>query len=85
VTRLSSIVNSKINCCAPSKIHGLVACGGEDGAVECFDMRKKTSVGRINIPAVSSEDYSQVHVCNLMKIKDTLWQWGPVQERYMLS
>jgi len=62
VTRLSSIVNSKINCCAPSKIHGLVACGGEDGAVECFDMRKKTSVGRINIPAVSSEDYYQVHV-----------------------
>ena len=41
VTRLSSIVNSKINWCAPSKIHGLVACGGEDGAVECFDMRKK--------------------------------------------
>ncbi|PWZ08122.1 Nucleolar protein 10 [Zea mays] len=48
-----------INAVTRSKIHGLVACGGEDGAVECFDMRKKTSVGRINIPAVSSEDYSQ--------------------------
>ncbi|GJN01068.1 hypothetical protein PR202_ga18303 [Eleusine coracana subsp. coracana] len=42
-----------------SKIHGLVASGGEDGAVECFDMRKKYSVGRINIPALSSEDYNQ--------------------------
>lgn len=31
-----------------STIHGLVASGGEDGAVECFDMRKKSSVGRIN-------------------------------------
>ncbi|CAK7340222.1 unnamed protein product [Dovyalis caffra] len=32
----------------PSKLHGLVACGGDDGAVECFDMRTKSSVGRIN-------------------------------------
>ena len=31
-----------------SKIHGLVACGGEDGAVECFDMRMRASIGRIN-------------------------------------
>ncbi|KAJ1257761.1 hypothetical protein BS78_10G021000 [Paspalum vaginatum] len=48
-----------INAVTRSKIHGLVACGGEDGAVECFDMRKKSSVGRINIPAVSSEDHYQ--------------------------
>ncbi|CAL5044920.1 unnamed protein product [Urochloa decumbens] len=48
-----------INAVTRSKVHGLVACGGEDGAVECFDMRKKSSVGRINIPAVSSEDYYQ--------------------------
>ncbi|CAN6166404.1 unnamed protein product [Urochloa humidicola] len=48
-----------INAVTRSKIHGLVACGGEDGAVECFDMRKKSSVGRINIPAVSPEDYDQ--------------------------
>lgn len=31
-----------------SKLHGLVACGGEDGAVECFDMRMKSSAARIN-------------------------------------
>jgi len=48
-----------INAVTRSKVHGLVACGGEDGAVECFDMRKRSSVGRINIPAVSSEDYDQ--------------------------
>ncbi|XP_034591477.1 uncharacterized protein [Setaria viridis] len=48
-----------INAVTRSMVHGLVACGGEDGAVECFDMRKKSSVGRINIPAVSSEDYDQ--------------------------
>ena len=41
---------------------GLLLAVVRMGAVECFDMRKKTSVGRINIPAVSSEDYSQVHV-----------------------
>ncbi|KAM0844842.1 hypothetical protein ACQ4PT_056776 [Festuca glaucescens] len=42
----------------PSMIHGLVACGGEDGAVECFDMRRKSSVGRIDTTS-SSEDIDQ--------------------------
>ncbi|KAF7093138.1 hypothetical protein CFC21_095569, partial [Triticum aestivum] len=47
-----------INVVTRSMIHGLVACGGEDGAVECFDMRRKSSVGRINT-ASSSEDVDQ--------------------------
>lgn len=47
-----------INVVTRSTIHGLVACGGEDGAVECFDMRRKSSVGRINT-ASSSEDSDQ--------------------------
>lgn len=34
-----------------SNLHGLIACGGEDGAVECFDMRMKSSVARINAVA----------------------------------
>lgn len=42
-----------------SKVHGLVACGGEDGATECFDMRAKSSVGRINV-AASVGDNDQV-------------------------
>uniref|UniRef100_A0A0E0L794 Uncharacterized protein n=1 Tax=Oryza punctata TaxID=4537 RepID=A0A0E0L794_ORYPU len=47
-----------INVVSRSNIHGLIACGGEDGAVECFDMRRKSSVGRINT-AVSPEDFNQ--------------------------
>lgn len=37
-----------LNVVCRSKLHGLVACGGDDGAVECFDMRTKSSIGRIN-------------------------------------
>ncbi|XP_072966669.1 uncharacterized protein [Typha angustifolia] len=44
-----------INVVSRSMIHGLVACGGEDGAVECFDMRKRSSAGRISA-AVSPHD-----------------------------
>lgn len=40
-------------------IHGLIACGGDDGFVECFDMRKKSSVGRVNA-VVQSGDSDQV-------------------------
>ena len=44
-----------------SKLHGLVACGGEDGGVECFDMRVRSSVGRIDATG-SSGDVDQVVV-----------------------
>ncbi|KAI3985397.1 hypothetical protein MKX01_033711 [Papaver californicum] len=37
-----------LNVLTRSKLHGLIACGGDDGAVECFDFRMKSSVGRIN-------------------------------------
>lgn len=37
-----------VNVVSRSKVHGLVACGGEDGAIECFDMRAKSSAGRIH-------------------------------------
>lgn len=37
-----------LNVVSQSKLHGLVAGGGEDGAVECFDMRSRSSVGRID-------------------------------------
>ncbi|KAJ4845664.1 hypothetical protein Tsubulata_003551 [Turnera subulata] len=47
-----------LNTVCRSKLHGLVACGGEDGAVECFDMRMKSSVGRINavVPAGDADE-----------------------------
>ncbi|KAJ6805235.1 nucleolar protein 10 [Iris pallida] len=44
-----------INVVTRSAIHGLVASGGDDGAVECFDTRKKSSVGRISA-LTSAED-----------------------------
>lgn len=48
-----------------SKLHGLVACGGEDGAVECFDMRMRSSVGRIDAVAPTG-DIDQVALLPLI-------------------
>ncbi|XP_057974962.1 uncharacterized protein LOC131162470 [Malania oleifera] len=44
-----------LNVVSRSKLHGLVACGGEDGAVECFDMRTRSAVGRINAVAPTGD------------------------------
>ncbi|KAJ7972134.1 Nucleolar protein 10 [Quillaja saponaria] len=44
-----------LNVVSRSKLHGLVACGGDDGAVECFDMRMRSSVGRIDAIGPSSD------------------------------
>ncbi|KAF4374454.1 hypothetical protein F8388_016005 [Cannabis sativa] len=43
---LSSLTTQSpaLNVVSRSKVHGLVACGGEDGSVECFDMRMRSSV-----------------------------------------
>jgi len=39
-----------------SPVHGLIACGGEDGFLECFDQRQKASVGRILAVGAGNED-----------------------------
>ncbi|XP_022893159.1 nucleolar protein 10-like [Olea europaea var. sylvestris] len=44
-----------LNVVSRSNVHGLVAAGGEDGAVECFDMRTRSSVGRINTVAYAGD------------------------------
>lgn len=44
-----------LNVVSRSKIHGLIACGGDDGAVECFDLRTRSSVGRINAAAAAGD------------------------------
>lgn len=36
---------SAVNCCAAAPSMGLLGVGGENGGVECFDMRSKTGVG----------------------------------------
>ncbi|KAG2324899.1 hypothetical protein Bca52824_007627 [Brassica carinata] len=45
---LLSTQSPALNVVSRSNVHGLIACGGEDGAVECFDMRMKSSAARIN-------------------------------------
>ncbi|KAF2587969.1 hypothetical protein F2Q70_00041030, partial [Brassica cretica] len=49
-----------LNVVSRSKLHGLVACGGEDGAVECFDMRMKSSAARINAVTHGGDAASEV-------------------------
>lgn len=49
-----------INVICRSPVHGLVACGGEDGALECFDLRQKAAVGRINIVASPGDSEQEV-------------------------
>ncbi|XP_058084705.1 uncharacterized protein LOC131232471 [Magnolia sinica] len=49
-----------INVVSRSMLHGLVACGGEDGTVECFDPRMKSSVGRINAVTGSGDADQEV-------------------------
>ena len=40
-----------LNVVGISPTHGLVAVGGGDGSVECFDLRQKRSVGRLHAAA----------------------------------
>ncbi|KAL8459694.1 hypothetical protein ACS0TY_036152 [Phlomoides rotata] len=49
-----------LNVVSRSKVHGLVASGGEDGAVECFDSRTKSSVGRLDAVAPSGDVDAEV-------------------------
>ncbi|CAM8902392.1 unnamed protein product [Rhodiola kirilowii] len=44
-----------LNVVSRSKVHGLIACGGDDGAVECFDMRTRHSVGRLDVVASTGD------------------------------
>ncbi|KAH6789030.1 embryo sac development arrest 7 [Perilla frutescens var. frutescens] len=49
-----------LNVVSRSKVHGLVAGGGEDGAVECFDMRTKSSIGRLDAVATAGDIDAEV-------------------------
>ncbi|GJP45259.1 hypothetical protein CLOM_g4670 [Closterium sp. NIES-68] len=62
-----------VNVIGRSPSHGLIACGGEDGALECFDNRQATAVSRIDavgatgnaeqqVTAVRFEDTEGMHV-----------------------
>ena len=40
-----------VNACGVAPAHGLVGCAGEDGWLECFDLRQRRSVGAVNAAA----------------------------------
>lgn len=43
-----------INACGISSVHGLFGCAGDDGVLECFDLRKRTSIGTLNAAAAAA-------------------------------
>ena len=42
-----------VNACGISPAHGLFAAAGEDGVLECFDLRQRTAAGHIDAAAAS--------------------------------
>lgn len=42
-----------VNACGISPAHGLLACAGEDGALECFDLRQRDSLGWLDAAAAA--------------------------------
>lgn len=49
-----------VNACGISPSHGLFACAGEDGGLECFDVRQRESLGWMNAAAASGADGQQL-------------------------
>ena len=41
------------NACALSPAHGLFGAAGEDGCLECFDLRQRSSVGRVDVASAA--------------------------------
>ena len=42
-----------VNACGISPAHGLLACAGDDGGLECFDLRQRDSLGRLGAAAAA--------------------------------
>ena len=40
-----------VNACGISPAHGLFGAAGEDGVLECFDLRQRAAVGTLNAAA----------------------------------
>lgn len=51
-----------VNALGISPVHGLVAAAGEDGQLECFDPRARTSVGCLNAAAACNAPGACVRV-----------------------
>lgn len=74
--RICMVCKAIINFFNFSKLHGLIACGGEDGAVECFDMRMRSSAARINAvaPAGDADQVSLSLSCGYVFCMFLLWE-----------
>lgn len=42
-----------VNACGISPAHGLLACAGEDGLLECFDLRARGALGHLDAAAAA--------------------------------
>lgn len=42
-----------VNACAVCPAHGLFAAAGEDGMLECFDLRQRRSAGTLDAAAAA--------------------------------
>jgi ribosome biogenesis protein ENP2 len=40
-----------VNALGRSPLHGLVAAAGEDGMLQCFDMRQRKAIGQLDAAA----------------------------------
>ncbi|GFR41480.1 hypothetical protein Agub_g2171, partial [Astrephomene gubernaculifera] len=49
-----------VNACGVSPSHGLFAAAGEDGQLECFDLRQRTSVGLLDAAAAAGAPGEQL-------------------------
>lgn len=45
-----------VNACCVAPAHGLFACAGDDGGLECFDLRQRESLGWMNAAAAAGVD-----------------------------
>jgi ribosome biogenesis protein ENP2 len=54
-----------VNACAVSPAHGLFAAAGEDGKLECFDLRQRRSAGVIHAAAAAGAVRSPFPPCFL--------------------
>ncbi|KAK8563807.1 hypothetical protein V6N12_035943 [Hibiscus sabdariffa] len=61
--------------------HGLVDCGGENGVVQCFYMRMRTLVGRINAIALVGDVDEEVTTTELDENKVLLLGKGKVMNK----
>ena len=42
-------ISPAVNACGISPMHGMLACAGEDGVLECFDLRERKSIGSLDV------------------------------------